>query len=72
MTPSLELSTTVIDKCQTNESKWDNAIIDAESEIENLAKQQRRLEQAVKIFRANKRDGVPWPGEQQKSPQEGG
>ncbi len=54
-----------------SDSKWDDAIRDAEIEVESLAKQEARLKRAIRIFKANKRDGVPWP-EQQKSPQEGG
>jgi len=71
MKSSTSLSTEIIDTCQINESKWDIAIQCAKEEIERLAKLQKRLEQSVKIFKMNKRDGVPWP-EQKKSPQEGG
>ena len=42
--------------------QWDEAIKDAEGEIRVLAKQRVRLQQAVRIFKANKRDGVKWPG----------
>lgn len=72
MESSNKLSSTFIDSSQGTECKWDNAILSAENEIENLAKQVERLKGAVKTFKANKRDGIPWPGEQQKSPQEGG
>ncbi len=42
-------------------SKWDVAIHDAEAEIESLKRRQARLERAKQVFKANKRDGVPWP-----------
>ena len=41
----------------------DDAITDAENELLVLRKQQRRFQQAIRIFKANKRDGVPWPRE---------
>jgi hypothetical protein len=72
MNSSNSLSRKTQDSCQSVESKWDIAIKAANYEIEILAKKQKQLEQSVKIFRMNKRDGVPWPGDQQKSPQEGG
>lgn len=72
MKPSISLSREIVDNCQTQESKWDIAIKCAQDEIEQLANRQKSLERSVTIFKMNKRDGVPWPGEQQKSPQEGG
>ena len=52
--------------CQTTDSKCDEAIKSAKKEIETLAKKQRSLERSVRIFRMNKRDGVPWPGEEKQ------
>jgi hypothetical protein len=49
---------------QANDSAWDRAIMDAESEIQILARKLARLRRAVLIFKANKRDGVQWPGEE--------
>lgn len=75
MSAANSVSSKIIDHSQSHDSKWDDAIRDAEIEIESLTKQTRRLEDAVRTFKANKKDGVPWPGsvaEQQKSPQEGG
>jgi len=46
-------------------SWWDQAVRDAESEIRLLARNMARLRQAVRIFKANKRDGVAWPGSEQ-------
>ena len=48
---------------QRHDSKWDDAIHDAEQEIGLLVRQKARPEQAIRIFRANKRDGVSWPEE---------
>ena len=71
MKPTISMSTKKLDMCQATESKWDEAIIAAENEIESLTKQAERLRGAIKTFKSNKRDGIPWPGQQQKSPQEG-
>jgi len=49
-------------RCQSYDSMWDSAIADAEREIIELRKKRARLEQAVRIFRENKKDGVKWPG----------
>jgi len=56
----------IVNTGKLTESKWDSAIQDAEEEIELLAKQKERLENAVCVFKANKRDGIPWPGERVK------
>jgi hypothetical protein len=42
-------------------SKWDDAIKDAEGELRILERKLVRLQQAIRIFRVNKKDGVPWP-----------
>ena len=42
-------------------NSWEQAIRDAEEEIRFLVRKKLRLEQAVRIFKANRRDGVPWP-----------
>jgi phage gp36-like protein len=52
--------------CQSDENKWDKAISDAQQEIDGLRKRAYRLRQAVEIFKANKRDGVQWPGEEKQ------
>ena len=43
--------------------KWGQAIKDTEDEIRSLTRHKSRLQQAVRIFRANKQDGAPWPGD---------
>ena len=53
----------IIDTCQTSDSKWDNAILIAEKEARSLALKLARIRHAIKVFRANKRDGVQWPGD---------
>jgi hypothetical protein len=52
---------------QIPDSKWDDAIRDAESEIQRLNLQAKRLQQAIRIFRLNKREGVEWPENIQES-----
>ena len=69
---STTVSTNKVDSSQRIENKWDSAISDAEKELHSLRIRAYRLRQAVQIFKANKRDGVPWPGENKKGPQEGG
>jgi hypothetical protein len=63
MTEPINMSNEIIDTCQQIESKWDNAISIAKKEMRALALRHARLKQAIKIFKANKRDGVQWPGE---------
>jgi hypothetical protein len=60
------LSTTVSDTCQSIDSKWDEAISDTQDELRFLSIRVARLQQAISVFRANKRDGIPWP-EKRKS-----
>jgi hypothetical protein len=44
-------------------SRWDEAIRDAEGEILALSRQRARLQQAVRIFKANRRERVKWRGD---------
>jgi hypothetical protein len=46
---------------QGDERMWDNAINEANKEIQRLTKQVRRLQQAKSIFEKNKKDGIMWP-----------
>jgi hypothetical protein len=48
--------------CQHVDSKWDQAIVDAEAELKEIEKRRAGLRRAIQIFRENKRDGVAWPG----------
>jgi hypothetical protein len=41
---------------------WDEAIAVAEQEISSLSRRKSRLQNAIRIFKANKKEGVPWPG----------
>jgi hypothetical protein len=52
---SVNMSTNIADS-------WDDAITDAENELSALRKRQRHFQYAIRIFKANKRDKVPWPG----------
>jgi hypothetical protein len=57
-------SKNVSTECVNFDSKgdsWDKAVSDAEEEILRLSRQMQRLRQAQRIFRANKKEGVPWP-----------
>jgi hypothetical protein len=60
------VSTENDNSCQTTESKLDEAINAVKDEIDKLAKKQRLLEHSVRLLRLNKRDGVPWPGEEKQ------
>lgn len=59
MNLSNNLSIKILDISQSLDYKWYDAIRGAESETESLTKQTRRLQQAVRIFKANKRDAIP-------------
>ena len=61
MSRSGRVSMTNIEQSQQTENKWDSAIKDAEAEISEIATRKRNLQRAIAIFRANKREGIPWP-----------
>jgi len=61
------MSITLSNKCQHDDSKWDDAIRDAKEEIRALSRHKARLQQAIRIFRENKRERLQWPsGEPQR------
>jgi hypothetical protein len=61
MMVSSDLSNSESNSGQLTHYAWDNAIRDAEGEIRFLSRQIARLRQAIRIFEANKRDGLKWP-----------
>ena len=61
----MTVSTKVSTKIEEDLSSWELAARVAESELQALGRKQARLRQAVRIFRANDRDGVPWPTDSQ-------
>jgi len=62
MRASVKVSKEKLEKCQTKESAWDTAIGDAETELRLLSRQRARIQQALRIFKLNKKDGMEWPG----------
>jgi hypothetical protein len=62
MTKSINVSIDVSKHRNKSYLTWDDAIRDARAEIVALRRQQKRFEQAIRIFRLNKQQGVPWPG----------
>jgi hypothetical protein len=60
MSASINVSNNVSIENQASK-RWDEAIRDAEGELRVLTRQRMRLQQAIRIFQANKRDGVKWP-----------
>jgi hypothetical protein len=62
MSVSSNVSNKNLDVCQTVDSPWDIATSDAQAEITLLARKKARLQQAIRIFKANKKEGVQWPG----------
>ena len=46
---------------QCAHSEWDEAINVAKQEIQDLDRKKTRLLAAIRIFNANKKDGVEWP-----------
>lgn len=45
---------------------WDEAIQDAEVRLKRLDRQRVGLQMALRTFKAQRRDGRPWPGEETK------
>jgi uncharacterized protein YqeY len=64
----MNMSIKTIDTSQNKENKWDIAIHDAEMELNIIRRRYRRLREAVEIFKANKRDGLQWPGDVAEMP----
>jgi hypothetical protein len=69
MIQSKNVSTDSVEQAQEHDSKWDEAITDAKGELLRLTVQAKRLQQAIKIFQANKRDGVQWPKSKGDTPE---
>jgi hypothetical protein len=61
MIVSKHLSNASTNELQQTEYTLDKAINDAESRISELKAEAIRLQRALRIFRANKADGVAWP-----------
>jgi hypothetical protein len=55
------LSTDESEFCQNTDNMWDKAIYDAENQLEQAKRRIGRLETAIRIFKENKVNGVPWP-----------
>ena len=58
--------------CQSIESEWDKAIIDAKNELKDAERRVGRLKNAIRIFLQHKKDGVPWPSDNRVSGQKAG
>jgi hypothetical protein len=63
-------STRVSKISQPVENEWDTAIRDAERELAALEERRVRLKRAIRLFQLNKRDGVPWPREEEEEGEE--
>jgi hypothetical protein len=46
---------------QLDDSRWDDAIVVAQEELKEALGKAKRLQNAIRVFQANKRDGVKWP-----------
>lgn len=62
MSRSVKLSIALSNNSQVDESPWDTAIRDAEAELRLLSRQRARIQQALRIFKLNKKEGMEWPG----------
>jgi hypothetical protein len=51
---------------------WDEAIADTERKLRHVEARVKRLKAAINSYKAHKEAGIPWPGQQQESPQAGG
>lgn len=58
----MNLSNERSNKGDQNSNSWDLAIQDAEQEIVSLTRQRDRLRRAIRVFKANKLEGMKWPG----------
>src|SRR5262245_20380730 len=56
-----KLSTKMSKQCQPADSKWDVAIVTASDELLEVEKRRKQLQRAIRLMRANKREGVAWP-----------
>jgi hypothetical protein len=59
------VSTRVSKTSQPVENEWDTAIRDAERELAVVEERRVRLKRAIRLFQLNKRDGIPWPREEE-------
>ena len=58
---STRVSTNVSKTSQDTDSKWNDAIEWAESELADLRLRTGKLTRALRLLKANRRDGIPWP-----------
>jgi hypothetical protein len=58
-------STRVSKTSQPVENEWDTAIRDAERELAVVEERRARLKRAIRLFELNKRDGIPWPRDEE-------
>jgi hypothetical protein len=58
-------STRVSKTSQPVENEWDTAIRDAERELAVVEERRVRLKRAIRLFELNKRDGIPWPHDEE-------
>jgi hypothetical protein len=58
-------STRVSKTSQPVENEWDTAIRDAERELAVVEERRVRLKRAIRLFELNKRDGIPWPRDEE-------
>jgi hypothetical protein len=63
-------STRVSKTSQPVENEWDTAIRDAERELAVVEERRVRLKRAIRLFELNKRDGIPWPHDEEPRDQE--
>jgi len=58
------VSAKVSNKMSTDKAdgeQWEKAIADATEELRVVTRRKARLEQAIRVFRRNKKDGIEWP-----------
>ena len=60
---SNKMSTHKRSEAQAFENRWDEAIHDAQQELATVDRRRKRLQMAIRLFRRQSKDGVPWPGE---------
>jgi hypothetical protein len=48
---------------QNEQNLWDEAIADTERKLSHVEARAKRLKAAIDSYKAHKKAGIPWPGE---------
>lgn len=65
---SINVSTQKTTHTRSFENRWDEAISDAQRELATVDRRRKRLQMAIRLFRRQSKEGVPWPGDKTVRP----